>query len=262
VIAPVAHLSDVVNESGPDNLPTDLSKAYFDDEVGVLAKALEQAMQRVETFIEREYRFNRYASHELRTPVTIVKGAVALLKKKFPTEKDPAYRPLMRIERAVNNMEKIIETLLWLSREDAAVDQSQVFAVVSVVDETIEQTRHLLGSKPIDIELVPENHPQLSIPAPIFQIMLNNLIRNAIQYTASGKIIVTVKDDRVIISDTGTGMDPEYLKLVTQPHFPGRRDQCFGLGLSIVNRLCDRLKWRLKIESEQGCGSRVQLIFS
>ena len=261
VIAPVAHLSDLVNKSGPDNLPTDLSKTFFDDEVGVLAKALEQAMKRVETYVEREHRFSRYASHELRTPVTIIKGAVTLLKKKFSSEEDPAYRPLKRIERSVTNMENIIETLLWLSREDLAIDQNQVFAVVSVVQETIEQTRYLLVNKPIDIELVPENDPKLSIPAPIFQIMLTNLIRNAIQHTASGKISVIVKDDRVIVSDTGAGMDPDELKLVTQPHLRGDRNKGFGLGLSIVKRLCDRLGWRLKIESEKGRGTTVELIF-
>jgi signal transduction histidine kinase len=262
VIAPVAHLSDLVNESGPDNLPTDLSNTFFDDEVGVLAKALEQAMKRVETYVEREYRFSRYASHELRTPVTIIKGAVGLLKKKFASEKDPAYRPLKRIERAVTNMENIIETLLWLSREDTAIEQNQVFAVVSIVRETIEQNRYLLVDKPVEIELISENIPQLSIPAPIFQIMLTNLIRNAIQHTATGKISVLVQDDRVSVSDTGAGMDPEELKLVTQLHLRGDRYEGFGLGLSIVKRLCDRLEWQLKIESQRGRGTMAQLIFS
>jgi len=227
----------------------------------VLAKALEQAMLRVETFVEREYRFSRYASHELRTPVTIVKGAVTLLKKKFVSKEDPAYRPLKRIERAATNMENIIETLLWLSREDMAIDQNQEFAVVSGVRETIEQIRHLLDNKPIAIEHVSEGDPSLSIPAPIFQIMLTNLIRNAIQHTSSGKINVIVKDDRVIVSDTGAGMEPEDLKLVTQFDLRGDRDKGLGLGLSIVKRLCDRLGWRLKIESEKGCGTTVELIF-
>ena len=261
VIAPVAHLSDLVNKSGPDNLPTDLSKTFFDDEVGVLAKALEQAMRRVETHVEREHRFSRYASHELRTPVTIIKGAVTLLKKKFSSEEDPGYRPLKRIERAVINMENIIETLLWLSREDTAIDQNKAFAVVAVIQETIEQNRYLLVNKPIDIELVPEIAPLLSIPTPIFQIMLTNLIRNAIQHTSSGKISVIVKVDRVIVSDTGAGMDPDDLSLVTQLHLRGDRDKGFGLGLSIVKRLCDRLGWRLKIESEKGRGTAVELIF-
>jgi len=261
VIAPVAHLSELVNKSGPDNLPTDLSKTFFDDEVGVLAKALERAMQRIETFVEREQRFSHYASHELRTPVTIIKGAVVLMKKKLSGEEDTVYRPLKRIERSVTNMENIIETLLWLSREDSAVDQSQVFQVVPVVEETIEQNRHLLVNKPVEIELVPEDAPQLVIPAPIFQIMLTNLIRNAIQHTATGKISVTVSDDRVIVSDTGLGMNPDDLKLITQPHARGNRAKGFGLGLSIVQRLCDRLGWELKIESEVGRGTTAQLIF-
>jgi len=261
VIAPVAHLSELVNKSGPDNLPTDLSKTFFDDEVGVLAKALEQAMRRVETHVEREHRFSRYASHELRTPVTIIKGAVVLLKKKFSREEDPAYRPLKRIDRAVTNMENIIETLLWLSREDMEIDQNQVFAVGSVVQETIQQNRYLLVNKPIEVEFVPENEPQLSIPPAILQIVLTNLIRNAIQHTASGKISVIVKADRVIVSDTGAGMEPDDLKHVTQSHVRRDRNKGFGLGLPIVQRLCDRLDWKLEIESKTGSGTTVELIF-
>ena len=261
VIAPVAHLSELVNKSGPDNLPTDLSKTFFDDEVGVLAKALERAMERIETFVEREHRFSRYASHELRTPVTIIKGAVSIMEKKISGKQDPVYRPLKRIERSVTNMENIIETLLWLSREDSAVDQSQVFELVPVVQEIIEQNRHRLVNKPVEIELVPEDAPQLVIPAPIFQIMLTNLIRNAIQHTSSGKISVIVKNDRVIVSDTGAGMAPDYIELFTRSQVHGDRIKGSGLGLSIVRRLCDRLNWELKIESEIGQGTTVQLIF-
>ena len=91
--------------------------------------------------------------------------------------------------------------------------------------------------------------------------MLTNLIRNAIQHTESGKISVFIKDDRVIVSDTGAGMDPTELNLVTQSHVGGDRNKGFGLGLSIVTRLCDRLGWRLKFESEKGRGTTVNLIF-
>ncbi|MEE4262014.1 MAG: HAMP domain-containing sensor histidine kinase [Desulfobacteraceae bacterium] len=262
VIAPVVHLSDLINKSGPDNLPTDFSKAFYDDEVGVLANALEQAMKRVEMHVEREYRFSRYASHELRTPVTIIKGAVGLLKKKLAGESDPAYRPLKRIERAVTNMGNIIETLLWLSREDEPADQTQVLDVAPLVRETMEQNRHLLTDKPVDLELAVENTPRLSIPAPVFQIMLTNLIRNAIQYTSSGKICVNVMNDRISVSDTGIGMHSDDLKSVTRSYLTVDRYQGYGLGLSIVKRLCERLGWRLKIESKSGRGTNAQLIFS
>ena len=261
VIAPVSHLSELVNKSGPDNLPTDFSKAFFDDEVGVLAKALEQSMQRVETFVTREQQFSRDASHELRTPVAVIKGAVALLKKKLPNEDNPAYRPLKRIERSVFNMEKIIETLLWLSREDLSIDQNQFFLAVPLVQETIEQNRYLIANKPVEFELVADGEPQINVPAALFQIAITNLIRNAIQHTSSGKISAIVKNDRILVSDTGAGIKADDLKHVTQPHIRGNRSDGYGLGLSIVKRLCDRLGWKFKIESTVGHGTTVEMIF-
>ena len=261
VIEPVAHLAEQVNRSDPENLPTDLSRNFFNDEVGVLARALEQAMQRVEAFVEREQQFSRDASHELRTPVTVIKGSVELLKRKFSHNEKSMNRPLERIERSVTNMENTIETLLWLSREDAAVDQNQNFAVVPVVQETIEQNRYLIGNKPIDFEFVPEDEPQLSIPVALFQIAFTNLIRNAVQHTDSGSIKVVVKNDRVLVADTGAGIDTDDLKRITQPHVRGDQSDGFGLGLSIVKRLCDRLNWGFEIESEVGRGTKVELIF-
>ena len=261
VIAPVIHLSNMVDKSGPDNLPIDLSKTFSNDEVGVLSKALEQAMYRVETYVEREQRFSRYASHELRTPVTVIKGAVTLLKKKFISEEDPAIRPLRRIERSAVNMENIIETLLWLSRDEITIDQNHVFSVESVIRDTIEQNSVMLVNKPINIELVSEDTPKLHIPESIFQIMVTNLIRNAIQHTASGQINVIIKTDRIVVSDPGSGIEPNDLKLIMQFHFFGDREKGFGLGLSIVNRLCIRLGWELKIESEKGLGTTAELIF-
>ncbi|UCE56826.1 MAG: HAMP domain-containing histidine kinase, partial [Desulfobacterales bacterium] len=243
VIAPVSHLAEQVNESGPDNLPTNLSKDFYSDEVGVLAKALEQAMQRVEAFVEREQQFSSDASHELRTPVTVIKGAVELLKRKFSNPEKSVFRPLKRIERSVTNMENIIETLLWLSREEAVIDQGEPFTVASVARETIEQNRYLIANKPIEVELVTEGEPQLTIPAPLFQIALTNLIRNAIQHTVSGNISVIVKHDRVLVSDTGSGIETDDLKLVTQRHVRGNGSKGFGLGLSIVKRLCHRFGW-------------------
>ena len=92
--------------------------------------------------------------------------------------------------------------------------------------------------------------------------MVTNLVRNAIQHTASGKIRVLVKNDRVSVSDTGAGMAPDDLKLVTQLDDNKERHKKSGMGLSIVKRLCDRLGWELKIASERGRGTKVQLIFS
>lgn len=139
VIAPVIHLSDQVNKSGPQNLPTDLSKDFMADEVGTLAAALEQTMQRIEAFVEREHQFTRDASHELRTPVTVIKGAAEILRKQLNPIDESVLRPLDRIQRQVANMENIIEALLWLSREKISHDSLNTFSVLPLVRDTLKE---------------------------------------------------------------------------------------------------------------------------
>jgi signal transduction histidine kinase len=262
VIAPVAHLAEKVDKVGPDNLPTDLSKHFYDDEVGVLARALQQSMQRVEAFVDREQRFTRNASHELRTPVAVIKGAVELLQKNLDKPPAAVQRPLNRIDRSVANMENIIEALLWLSREEAPINQHASFVVLPVVRDTIEQNRKLINEKPVDINLVAKADPVLKMPPPLFQIALANLIRNAVNHTANGTITVYVYDDRVVVSDTGEGIAQNDLNAVMQPHVSGSGSKGFGLGLTIVKKLCDRLSWQFHIQSEIDIGTTAELIFN
>ena len=261
VIAPVIHLADQVNKSGPGNLPTDLSKDFFNDEVGTLAAALEQSMKRIETFMDREHQFTRDASHELRTPVTVIKGAGELLRKQLNPIDESVLRPLGRIQRQVINMENIIEALLWLSREEIPTDSDQTFSVLELVHDTIEENRQLIADKSIDINLVAEGKPVLNVPAPLFQIALTNLIQNAVRYTSNGHITVYVRDDRVLVADTGIGIAGSDLENIRRPHVRGTGSNGFGLGLSIVSRLCDRFGWQFEIESEVDRGTTVNLIF-
>ncbi|MBC8484485.1 MAG: HAMP domain-containing histidine kinase, partial [Bacteroidetes bacterium] len=261
VIAPVVHLAEQVNKSGPENLPTNLSKSFFNDEVGVLAKALEQAMQRVKAFVDREHQFTRDASHELRTPVTVIKGALELLKKQSNIKNRSTYRPLHRIERSVTNMENIIETFLWLAREEEKIDPSQTCIVIPAVKKAIEQHKHLFMEKPVEIKVIAKGNPVLNAPAAVFQLAITNLVQNAFHYTKEGEINVYIGDDRVTVTDTGQGIAACDLPIVIQPYVHGKNSSGFGLGLAIVKRLCNRFGWLLEIESEVGKGTKVQLIF-
>lgn len=261
VLAPVVHLADLVSKSGPDNLPTELSKDFIEDEVGTLAAVLEQSMRRLEAFLKREHQFTRDASHELRTPVTVIKGAAELLHNKLKSHEKSVLRPLGRIERQVNNMERIIEALLWLSREETASQKVQSFPVLPLVRDIIEENQQLITGKSIDLNVVPCGNPVLCVPAPLFQIALTNLIQNAIGNTTNGYITVYVCDDRVMVSDTGSGIEDLELDHIVEPYVCGTVSNGFGLGLSIVDRLCNRFGWQLEIKSKVGKGTTVQLIF-
>jgi signal transduction histidine kinase len=261
VIAPVAYLADQVNQSGPENLATDLSSSFYNDEVGVLAKALETAMQRVKAFVEREKQFTRDASHELRTPVAVIKGAVELLLKKQKNDDVTVNGPLQRIKRAVHSMENNIESLLWLAREEAAIDHDRNCNVVRVVEEAIAHLDHIFEEKPVEINFIAESNPVLAAPPPILQMVIVNLVQNALNHTTEGKITVKICNDCVTVSDTGSGIATCDLQKVTHPHVRGKSSHGFGLGLAIVKRLCNRFGWHLEIDSEIGQGTNVKLIF-
>jgi signal transduction histidine kinase len=102
----------------------------------------------------------------------------------------------------------------------------------------------------------------LIVPASLFQIALTNLIQNAVRYTSNGQITIYVRDDRLLVCDTGIGIDGSDLENITQPHVRGTGSDGFGLGLSIVSRLCDRFGWQFEIESEVDRGTTAQIIFS
>ncbi len=158
-------------------------------------------------------------------------------------------------------MENIIEALLWLSREEVSDGSDHKFSVLPRVRDTIEENRQLIADKSIDINLVAQGKPVLHVPAPLFQIALTNLIQNAVRYTSNGQITIYVHEDRVLVCDTGSGINGSDLGTITQPHVRGTGSDGFGLGLSIVSRLCDRFGWQFEIESEVDRGTTARLIF-
>ncbi|MCP4694582.1 MAG: HAMP domain-containing histidine kinase [Desulfobacterales bacterium] len=257
VITPIAQLVEIVKKAGPDNLPTDLSRRFDNNEVGVLAGALERAMERVQAFMDREKIFTRDASHELRTPVTVIKGAVGVLERKYGKDEGP----LQRINRSVKDMENTIESLLLLAREEAVPAPGESCSGAPEIRKAIDQNRYLLIRKPVTVNLVEKASPVIQAPAGMFRIAVTNLIRNAFTCTAEGAITVTLHEDHVEVADTGRGVPEKDLPRILEPHVRGSDSHGFGLGLSIVKRLCDRFGWDLAIDSREGSGTRVRLIF-
>jgi signal transduction histidine kinase len=261
VIEPVRYLSEIVKKTEPENLPTDLSASFYDDEVGTLAQALEHAMRRIRLFIQREQQFTRNASHELRTPVTVIKGAVELLKQN-PGVHHPGIRPpVLRIDRAALDMEDTIDSFLWLSREKDDLKSDEKCNVFKLINDTISQHQHLIENKSLVLDLINEADLQINAPRSLLKIVLGNMIKNAFNYTISGDIKVFVKSDRVCIQDTGIGISSEVLAKVTEPGVRGQESQGLGIGLAIVKMICDRMGWHFEIQSNTENGTTVQVIF-
>jgi signal transduction histidine kinase len=241
----------------PDSLPPDAG-----GDVQVLAGALHGFATRLEEFVERERNFTRDASHELRSPLTVIKIAADVLLD--DEELTPfGTRSVTRIKRAAREMESLMEALLILAREGDVGLPEEDFVVNDAITEEIARARELLGDKPVRLTLVEDGHFALHAPLRVFLVMVSNLLRNACTYTDAGSITVTVGRDHVSVADTGPGIAPEDLERVFQPFYraKGSREGGHGIGLTIVKRLSDRFGWPVELRSKPGEGTTAVVRF-
>lgn len=266
-VSPVVWLADVVRNWDPnrpdlealrpDRLPPDL-----DGDVLALARALHGFACRIESFIERERNFTRDASHELRSPLTVIRVAAEVMEED-ETLTDYQRRSLARIRGAVREMETLIEAFLILAREDYHALPAEDFDVGELVREEMDKIRPLLATKPVELVLDQRGRFTLHASPRVFSVALGNLLRNAAAYTERGRITVRMFQRVIEVEDTGCGMNPEQLARAFDPFYRGGRDgsRGHGIGLTIVRRLCDRFGWRVMLESEVGKGTIARIVF-
>jgi signal transduction histidine kinase len=242
----------------PERIPSDA-----DTEVQVLAAALEHFAEGLNAFVERERNFTRDASHELRSPLTVILIAADMLASE--QELSPhALESVDRIRRAANDMEELVEVFLLLARESDQGLRAESVCVNDVIREELERAKLVMArDKPIDVEIREDG--QLTVPASdkVVSVLIGNLLRNAFSYTDAGRVSVTIRGREVVIEDSGVGMEQEEVQKAFEPFFRGRpsRRGGHGVGLTIVKRLSDRFDWPVNIESEPGVGTRVTVRF-
>ncbi|BBO67668.1 two-component sensor histidine kinase [Desulfosarcina alkanivorans] len=260
LFAPVVTLMDQIKGLNPDNIPSRFSQKHASNELGMLTRTIETTMNRINAFIQREKQFTRDASHELRTPLTIVKGAVEIMEAQPELEGNPLLKnPLKRISRSVRDMETTIETFLWLAREEGGTESS--CRVEPVARKAIKDNRYLIENKDIELHMDVRTDKAVRVREEVLYIAVTNLIRNAFHFTSRGAVTVTIDDMHIGIADTGMGIEADKLDSVTRSHVKGQKSRGFGLGLSIVSRLCKRFGWQLIIESEPGKGTRTRILW-
>lgn len=215
-----------------------------------------------DAFAVRERDFTRAASHELRTPLTVIRVASDLIAHDDGLS-SASQRSLARIQDAVAGMEAILDALLLLARCDQAALDAEDVDVREVLARELDAVRPLLLRKGLALRLEIEAEPVLHAPPRVLQVMLGNLLGNAVRFTDAGEVRVRLLADRVEVEDTGIGMDAATLARAFEPFYRGEAGQYTGagLGLSIAHRLGQRCGWPLQLESMPGQGTRASILF-
>lgn len=263
LVSPLVRLAELLRRT-PVNDPRaalpDLSivEAEADSEVAVLVVALEAYAGKLLGFVDRERQFTRDASHELRTPLAVIRANLELLSS---SQANPA--ALRRIEDTVGDMEALIETLLLLARSESKVLPDDDIIVNDLTINLVERLDPLALRKQVGVRVEQSVLLSLQAPETVLTMVLTNLLRNAINYTASGHVTVSIGAGYVVIQDTGPGIDPAQLQRLMQPFERGQGvgESGHGLGLAIVQRLCERCRWKLEVASVLGQGTSVRISF-
>ncbi len=251
-VAPVTQLAKVVSKINPEQLTDEDHKRieankFGDDEVGVLARTLEQTLARIGAFVERERYFTAAASHELRTPITVITGALELLELIDLSDADK--KILDRLRRANLDMKTTIEMFLCLAREIDDDLYNEQFLVMPLVDKAIEQQRQLLNGKNLELSIEQLANPKIYGHPPAFFITVNNLIRNAFQHTLAkhARINILINANEMLITNQlASNLDEADMSNKSTS------SQGYGLGLGIVQRLCERNDWSFSLRMVSG----------
>ncbi|WP_231118285.1 sensor histidine kinase [Lysobacter silvisoli] len=230
-------------------------------ELVVIADALNDYLRRHERFVERERAFIDSASHELRTPISVIAGATELALDQ-PELAAPVRHQLLRIQRTSQDVERLISLLLVLAKDPARLaDASDAIALDQLLPEIVHDHRPLADAKDLRLSLAPLPPCEVVAPLPIVQAAIGNLLRNAIEHSDRGEIVVRLQAPAtVIIDDPGHGMSPEEISAIYAriARGGGERDGG-GIGLDLISRLCEHLGWRLRFDSDLGRGTRTTL---
>lgn len=259
ILAPVQALSRRLTEIQPGQTSLRIAADYAGTEIGQIAASFDKYQERLEKFVERERSFAAAASHELRTPLAVMMGALDVLSAN--PQSPASQRALERISRACGEMLAFIEATLLLSREESSqIDQSSPADVVALVERTLEDHAAQIAERSLQIVRDYAGAPTLSQPASLVQITVSNLLRNAIEHTRDGRIVIRIRDTQIAIQDSGEGIPADKLTQVFERSYSTKAGG-MGLGLNLVRRICDRFHWTITLESRPGEGTLATVQF-
>lgn len=261
-LSPIISLARRVQRLQPGEPLATLSGDFREGEAATLANAFDEFAHRIEEFVSRERQFTADASHELRTPVTVIGGAAEMLENESALSPRGRDRVAM-IRRSVGEIKAMIETLLALAREERA-ETPEFILVNEVIAQLVADNEGLIEAKAVSMEVELPYDLNLKASRGALTIVLGNLIRNACLYTEEGHIRITVTGDRVVVTDTGPGIPDDDLGYALKRGWR-RSDQSqdgSGIGLALAERFCQRYGWQLRLENRTDrSGLQASLIF-
>ncbi len=248
LVTPVEELTAHVRTNSPLE---NSSLCTRKDEVGRLARAFVSREQSLRDFLVREQLFTGDVSHELRTPLTVLQGCTEILE--ISCQNTPSQPVVERMQKTISTMTGTVSTMLLLARKPEQLEQ-HVFDMSALARNEGEFVRHMLSNRPIVYEEHLADALKICANPDLAALVLHNILDNACRYTSEGSISLTLDAAGFTVRDTAPAIDEEVRRRMFERGMrgPGKVPGS-GLGLSLVQRGCERLGWSVSHQHwEQG----------
>jgi two-component system OmpR family sensor kinase len=267
-LRPVDAITRIARRIGSGDLSQRIRIKRVNDEIGRLASTFNEMIAKLEKSFRQVKRFTADASHELKTPLTILRGEVEVgLKKKRGLKE---YRRILASNlEEINRMSRIVEDLLTLSRADMGelIMEREEIELSALAREVWEDLQLLAKKKRIQLKFMDNGFTRVEGDPLFLRQLILNITENGLKYTrAGGEVAVRVKGDRdqgvvrLLVTDTGVGIPQKDLKRVFDRFYRvdgarSRETGGTGLGLSICQWIAQAHEGRIAVESKVGKGS-------
>ena len=274
---PVDHITQTARQITSQNLNQRIKPLKVRDEISRLVETFNEMISRLDKSFHQMKQFSSDASHELKTPLTILKGEVEVALRKERTIQE--YEQTLRSNlEEINRMSTVVDDLLLLSKTD--IEQLPLhrdnISLTKILNDVVVQVDILAQAKQVRVQLVNSDGDMIILGDELrIRELLLNLIENGIKYTPEkGFVSVTLDTERVpdestggsirfariTVSDTGIGIAKKDQEKIFDRFFRvdkarSREEGGSGLGLSICKWIVEAHQGRISVESELGKGS-------
>ena len=269
MLRPIDKITKAAKEIGLSGLSTRIEVTSVDDELSRLAKTFNEMLDSIKESFNKQGRFVADASHELRTPVSIIQGYIDIMDRWGKEDSNVLQESINAIKNETASMTLMIERLLFLARGDngSQLLQKTWFFIDELIEELYKESKMLSSS--LEFSFNKSNGQEFFADRRMIKQMLRALLDNSIKFTPlNGTIgLLFAKDEENIIFtivDTGVGISEEEKDLIFERFYRvdkarERETGGSGLGLSIVKWIVDAHDGQIDIDSVIGKGTSVMV---
>lgn len=235
-------------------------------EFSILQKSFKNMLIRLKEQSQLQIDFVNNASHELKTPIFILKGYVDMLSDWGKNDKEVLDEGLIVLKKEIQNMQELTEKLLFLAKSRNLTLEKTNINLDSILKEVIDNLIFAYPKQKINYS---SSEIFIDSDAALLKLLFKNLIENAIKYGKDNPINIELKKEKkvtVIIEDFGVGISEKALPHIFERFYRedearNREIKSYGLGLSIVKEIINLLNIDIQVESQLGKGTKITLLF-